>query len=310
MKGIMKRLFVFVMLLTLCAVPFGVANAASDPLSELEKQIKAGRTSDIAEYDDLYLCYSSNENGVLKTYDKSGGGYYLYKEIMDDSAATTGYINETKFNELTAGGRREFLTDVIRIGNNLVSHWSEEGQNSQDGSRYISEQTMNTYMEKVQNLPNAGSQLISSLMAQTKPDYVTANRIYQPFSGVVGTILGVISILIMSLLGVTMANDLAYIVIPMYQLFLDGDSDGDSKGTKGMAKIVSQEARNAVKSAENDGGAGGQSGTKNKLAVGVYFKHRWKSLVILGICLLYLVQGQIYSFVGWILDLLSGFIGF
>ena len=46
------------------------------------------------------------------------------------------------------------------------------------------------------------------------------------------------------------------------------------------------------------------------MALGVYFKYRWLELVVLGICLLYLVSGNIYSFVAWVLDLVSGFLGF
>ena len=150
---------------------------------------------------------------------------------------------------------------------------------------------------------------MAALMSDTKPDYASANRIYQPFSGLVGTALGLISILIMSLLAVTMALDIAYIVIPSFQLLLDGGDDAGGGQAKGMSRIISQEARSAVKSV-SDGGGGGQSGSGNKMAIGQYFKMRWKALIVLGICLLYLVQGQIYSFVAWVIDLVSGFLGF
>ena len=33
-------------------------------------------------------------------------------------------------------------------------------------------------------------------------------------------------------------------------------------------------------------------------------------LIVLGVCLLYLIQGQIFTLVSWILNLLSGFLGF
>lgn len=85
------------------------------------------------------------------------------------------------------------------------------------------------------------------------------------------------------------------------------DEGGNKKG--GLSGVISKEAKAACKAA--DGGAGGQGGDGSyKAAVGIYFKYRWKGLVLLGICLLYLVQGQIYSFVGWIIDLFSGFLGF
>ena len=162
----------------------------------------------------------------------------------------------------------------------------------------------------MQQQTGMGASLLASLLQNTKPDYTTANRIYEPFSGVVGTILGIIAILIMSALGITMALDLAYITIPAFQMAM-GCSDESGNGTKGkgIGGIISQEAKSAVKAA--DGGQGGQSGDGSyKAAVGIYFKYRWKGLVLLGICLLYLVQGQIYSFVAWFIDLFSGFLGF
>ena len=300
-----------VMMLSFLSIS-NVAYASKSPLEQLESYIKKGETDSPEDGNKLEEGYHLYYKAGDHTYDKSGGGYYLYTEIMDDSCQDTGYINETKLNELTAGGKRAFLSDVLKIGNNIVAYEASRHRDTDDkaGTNYISEQTMNQYVEKIQGISGAGSQLIASLMNDTKPDYVTANRIWKPFSGVVGTVLGVICIVIMSLLGVTMGLDLAYIVIPMFQLFLDGDSDGQQGGAaKGMARIISQEARNAVKAAGNDGG-NGQTGSANKLAVSVYFKHRWKSLVVLGICLLYLVQGQIYSFVAWVLDLVSGFVGF
>lgn len=245
-----------------------------------------------------------------KRFKKSGGGYYLYTEITnianDNSAQNL--LDENKYLELTAGGKKDFLQNYISIAYAWEQFYKE--QKSSNTAEYITNETVTDMFQELQQVSGAGSQMMAALLNDTKPDYATANRLYKPFSGIVGTVLGVISILIMALLGITMALDIAYIVIPMFQLFLDGDGDGGGgKGRSGMAKIISQEAVSAVQSAEGGGGAGGQSGNK-KLAISQYFKVRWKSLLVLGICLLYLVQGQIYSFVSWIIDLVSGFLGF
>ena len=74
-----------------------------------------------------------------------------------------------------------------------------------------------------------------------------------------------------------------------------------------MAKVISAEAKSAIQTAEGGGGGGGQNGSSNKLAIGQYFKLRWKALLVLGICLLYLVGGHIWSLVAWVIDLVSGF---
>lgn len=308
--SIKKRFTVVLMSLALSLVTLcGVVSVsqidvhAASPLETLKKSLKKGTTNS-ANTKGTQLDYSKN------TYDKEGGGYYIYTDITSADSVDRTIISEQKLGELTAGGKRKFLTDLIRIGNQEVANNKLVTRSKNNANSYISEETMNEFMQELQGVPGAGSQLLATLMAETKPDYVTANRIYKPFSGTIGTILGFLSILIMALLGVTMGLDIAYITIPAFQLFLDGDSDGgNGQGAKGMAKIISQEARNAVKAA-SDGGGSGQQGSSNKLAISVYFKHRWKGLVVLGICLLYLVQGEIYSFVAWVIDLVSGFVGF
>ena len=81
--------------------------------------------------------------------------------------------------------------------------------------------------------------------------------------------------------------------------------DADSGSRDGMAKfLVSTEATTSVRDAEQ-GDSGGY-----KHAVGIYLKRRIVSLIFLGFALLYLVQGQIFTLVGYILDLVSGFLGF
>lgn len=244
-----------------------------------------------------------------KKYKRSGGDYYLYTDITgssDPNNQTSDIISEYKYNQLTAGAKQDFLKDFIQIAYNYEDYYSK---NESGNNQVVTGETVSDLLEELQQVSGAGSQIMAALMSDTKPDYATANRIYQPFSGLVGTALGLISILIMSLLAVTMALDIAYIVIPSFQLLLDGGDDAGGGQAKGMSRIISQEARSAVKSV-SDGGGGGQSGSGNKMAIGQYFKMRWKALIVLGICLLYLVQGQIYSFVAWVIDLVSGFLGF
>lgn len=255
--------------------------------------------------------YGDGNNPINeKKYKRSGGDYYLYTDITGISPAsnnqTSDIISEYKYNQLTAGAKQDFLKDFIQVAYNYEDYYSKhEASNGQ----IVTGETVSDLLEELQQVSGAGSQIMAALMSDTKPDYASANRIYQPFSGLVGTVLGLISILIMSLLAVTMALDIAYIVIPSFQLLLDGGDDAGGGQAKGMSRIISQEARSAVKSV-SDGGGGGQSGSGNKMAIGQYFKMRWKALIVLGICLLYLVQGQIYSFVAWVIDLVSGFLGF
>lgn len=278
------------------------AFAAESSYYMLKTRCRSGEQPS-AEYGDV------NKPVKEKKYKRSGGDYYLYTDITGLSASsnqTSDIISEYKYNQLTAGAKQDFLKDFIQIAYNYEDYYSK---NEASNGQVITGETVSDLLEELQQVSGAGSQIMAALMSDTKPDYATANRIYQPFSGLVGTALGLISILIVSLLAVTMALDIAYIVIPSFQLLLDGGDDAGGGQAKGMSRIISQEARSAVKSV-SDGGGGGQSGSGNKMAIGQYFKMRWKALIVLGICLLYLVQGQIYSFVAWVIDLVSGFLGF
>ena len=265
----------------------------------------AGTTTEEA-YTNLKKCIKNGQANVDITdnnqrkeqYKKTGGGYLLYSELVTSHSSDQEFFDQANFETLTAGAKQEFLKDIIGIANTCTA----------EGYKGITEETVNDMLEVVQSKSGMGSQLLATLMSETKPDYATANRMYKPFSGVVGTILALLSIIIMSLLGVTMALDLCYITIPAFQLIMGAEKDGAGQGggaTKFAAKLISTEAQKAVRVSQDVG----QNG-ELKAAVGVYFKYRWKGLVILGICLLYLVQGQIYSFVAWVIDLLSGFIGF
>lgn len=234
-----------------------------------------------------------------KTYKLDGGGTVGYKDLANGDVST-GYINETQFNKLKGSEKSKFLGDMNNVANGTI-----------DNSDIVTEDTRTTWLNNVQNCNGVGTQLMTALLQNTKPDYATANKIYKPFSGVVSTALGLGAILIMAALGIVMVLDLSYIGIPLFRGFCDGGDSGNGQGGGGAkGKLVSFEAHSAVQEAEGGQGGGGQSGGSKKTAVAIYFKKRVIMLIVLGVCLLYLIQGQIFTLVSWILDLMSGFLGF
>lgn len=239
---------------------------------------------------------SKDTNVTEKAYKLEGGGTTTYSNLVDKNAVSTGYVNEVEFNKLKGSEKAEFLGDMNNSANIAVAE-----------DDLVSDDTKTTWLTNLQNCSGIGSQLMTTLLQNTKPDYVTANRIYEPFSGVVGTCLALGAILIMAALGLVMVVDLSYIGIPFFRGMVDGDG---SSGQGGKPKFISHEAYSAVQTAEGGQGGSGQDSGSKKTAVGLYFKKRVVMLVILGVCLLYLIQGQIYTLVAWILDLLSGFLGF
>lgn len=319
MRSISKRFFVLLMILTMTLTTMFSAFAtasASDAYQFLITGLK-----DPASLATVFgvAGNSTLDYGALpsKQYKTSGGGYALYVEIIkDDTGRPADIVNENLFNQLTIGSKQDFVQDMFTVAN-AIAYATEKGDLSAY-TRGANTDTVNQLYTYLETKEGMGTVLMASIMENTKPNFAAANQIYAPFSGVIGTVLGLISIVIMALLGVTMALDIAYIVIPTVQLMLDGsqgsgghDGPGGHGGSKkGLSGLVSQAAKNAVQAASGGQGGQGQGGEGNKMALGVYFKYRWLELVVLGICLLYLVSGNIYSFVAWILDLVSGFLGF
>ena len=232
-------------------------------------------------------------------YTLEGGGSVdgkqLFNKESNGSSGTTYDVNENQFQDLTKAEQQRFTTELVQHANDQV------------GENGITNSTVTGLLQKLQTKKGMGSKLLTEILKNTKPDFVRGNAIYQPFSGLVGTALGLGAILILALLGIVMVSDLAYITLPPYRALMGGGEDAGGK-REGAAKfLVSHEAVSSV--VESEGSSEGSQGGY-KYAVGIYLKRRVIALIFLGLALLYLVQGQIYTLVGYIMDLVQGFLGF
>lgn len=257
----------------------------------------AGAVDTTVEEDAYNSLADSIYNDVVdKTYEASGGGLYKGKDLVDDK---TGLVTDL-YNELTSKSRQQLLNDMNDAANDKVA----EDKGNEDSSSKVTEGTKNNWLVQLQKCDGVGSQLLTTVLANTKPDFVTANRIYAPFSGLVGTLLGLGAVLLFAAVAIVMVLDISYMAIPFIRTIGTDDS-----GSQKRPNWVSYEAYYAIQQAEGAEGGGNTKGA-GKQALGIYLKKRIGMLVLLGVCLLYLIQGQIFTFVGWILDLVRGFIGF
>lgn len=238
-------------------------------------------------YNGVYTAVSNND------YALEAGGTIKGSKLLD---AKTGEIDSTEFDKLSQKGKQNLISDINTKAEELATT---------SGSG-VSQTTVDNWYRKLQNTNGVGEQFMSVILENTKPDFAGANRIYAPFSGVVGVIIGLIAVIMMSLLGVVMVADIAYIALPPLQAMAppsDGVSGGDGKTNKASI-LFSQDAKFAVQESNQ-----GENGTR-KQAYGIYLKRRIPMLILLGICLLYLVSGNIFKLVSMILTLLHGFLGF
>ena len=247
----------------------------------------AGVSTESAKVSLTNSVYSKMSN---TTYELEGGGYISGKELFTGSAGKGYDLDESKFSTLSSDAQSEAVNDIAKFSNEKV------------GENGVTEQTVQNWWKQLQSKNGVGTKFLNTILANTKPDFVTANAIYKPFSGPIGTVMGLIAIAMMGFLGIVIVSDIAYITLPPVRLFVSDDEKGN-KLVK--SKIFSHDALYAVQQAESDSDNGSP-----KHALGIYLKRRIVMLIILGICLMYLVQGQLYVFVGWVLDLVSGFLGF
>ena len=226
----------------------------------------------------------------LNSYELEGGGYLGGASLFVGNANDGYDLDVSAYETLTSDAQTKVVSDIAQASNSSV------------GTDGVTEATVQSFWKSLQAKSTVGSKFLNTILQNTKPDFVTANAIWKPFAGPVGVAMGVLAVMIMSFLGIVMVADIAYITLPPIRLFV---SDVDGPGKIAKSKIFSHDALYAVQKAETLHDAGSP-----KQALGIYFKRRVFMLILLGICLLYLVQGSLFTLVGYILDLLVGFLGF
>lgn len=135
----------------------------------------------------------------------------------------------------------------------------------------------------------ATAALTRELSEDVSSDFASAMIWFRPFNGPINTLLGILAIIIFAFTGLSTIVDIAYLVLPMFRMMCD-KTDGS------RPKYISYEAFNTVQQAEAE---------KRGNYLGLYLKNRTGMLFMLCICLGYLCSGQIYEFIGNIIDTAS-----
>lgn len=165
----------------------------------------------------------------------------------------------------------------------------------------ISESSMSTMSRnKIYNFIESQDESTASLVRQlsndVNADFAKAYTMFKPFSGALGIVLGVFSIVIFVTLTLMILVDLSYIVIPAIRDMLTPSS------SSARPKFVSNEAWYAVKEVDS-----ANDTRKNVLLV--YLKKKTLQFVALSICILYLLSGEIYILIGNLMDMFRGILG-
>lgn len=140
-----------------------------------------------------------------------------------------------------------------------------------------------------QDSPIASS--VRYLQTDASADFVEAKSLIAPFTGPIGTLMGVLCLVIFIFLSLSMLMDIAYLSLPGFQLLLErGETDKRPVG-------VSNEAWKIVRKVETD--------KLEESIIFAYLKKRVPVIFCISLCLAYLISGRIYSIIVYIMDAFS-----
>lgn len=233
-------------------------------------------------------------------YATEGGGYIQGSQLFEQDENGIYTIKEAEYAKLSSAGKKSFVADIKKASDQAKEDGADVG---------ITDGTISNWYKSLSQIDGFGSQLLAELMQNTKADFVTGNAIWSPFSGIFSGIIGFFAILIFALLGLTIVLDLLYIAIPISRaLFGDGKDDKGNTKAKFISSSISYAARNAVE--QEEGGSGSDNNSGGKSAIWIYIKKSFVKFFMLGLAMVYLVSGQLWYFIGWMLDLIAQTIGF
>lgn len=141
-------------------------------------------------------------------------------------------------------------------------------------------------------LDETTSNLARQLGDDVQSDFGEGYAVFKPFSGVVGWIFGLITLLMFIIISITFVVDIAYINLPMFQNILTSDNK--------KPRFVSLEAWSAVMEADSKAGQEYLNPTM------LYLGHKSKQFLAVAVCVLYLTSGKIFVIIAQVINYFRG----
>lgn len=207
-------------------------------------------------------------------------------------------------------------TKLLRYSNGTVVFNLEGFQKATDKSR---KRALNNFIDALQDSPvsqqtqqnifntmkdadsDVARLLVPMLIDSTEADLFNATRILKPFLPFVRIVFGIGAFVIIILLIFSSIVDLCFIGLPVAREAMS--KKGNENG--GKIPFVSADAESVVKEYESNLGSSG----KYKNVYVAYFKRRAITYIVLAICILYLVVGELGGVIAWLMSLGDGLLG-
>lgn len=225
----------------------------------------------------LSFCINVSATGVKSYTNVASGVTNTVMAICSNANATVGEdilvctgrgtlsFDQSKYIVLSQEDKEAFMEQALRTTK----------------SSSLGTKTKNQVYNFIAQQDTSVSAAIKYIAEDTATDFANARKWIRPFSNTIGTVMGIVSLLIFLFLSLTMTFDIAYLVLPGIQLILERGED--NKRPFG----VSNEAWKANRQVEQVNEA------ENVLSI--YLKKRIPSIILVCITLGYLVSGKIYD---------------
>lgn len=221
----------------------------------------------------LSLPNSADEGGILSYVVDAAEQFSSGKAILNYDA-TNGILtfSNKNYSELTHEQKEKFMEGTLKS----ITKTSLGGQTKSRVYNFISNQDTTI------------TAAMKYLKADANADFIEAKKWFDPFTGAVGVIMGVLALVIFTSLGLSIMLDISYLTLPMFRVLVEREDN------KRRPLFVSNEAWKTVMEVERSDGA--------KSLLSVYLKKRVAMILILAIALGYLLSGRIYSIIIYIMD--------
>lgn len=242
----------------------------------------------------------------------------LCEAIKKENKKSAGSVQDSNIHVVLKPGAPEGTkTEVFKCGADGLTFDKTAFDNGTEKSRKEAMQTLVDSLHKanmteqnqqyvIDNLISQDSDvsrmMIPLVMDSTNADLYTAMKWLGPLLPIVRVLFGIGAVVISILLVGSTIIDLCFIGLPVMRESMNNRAEGKGSGN---IPFVSSDAVSVIN--ETEGSRDSSGGYKN--AYLVYFKRRVITYIILSVCLLYLVLGELSGLISWLLSLGDGIVG-
>ena len=216
-----------------------------------------------------------NIDSICVTANDEVGVAILHVEAISSASSGTGVIlkfDNKEYSKLSAEDKRTFMEHAL-------SATTKSG---------LGAKVKNKVYNFIASQDTAVTNALKYLQSDANADFVSAKKFFDPWSGVVGTIMGILCVAVFMFSGFSILFDMGYLILPGVRYLLERGEDN----VKPFG--VSREAYSAFKDSEKS--------EEYKNVLSIYMKRRIGLIFTMCICIGYLISGQIFDIVMTIMD--------